>query len=154
MFSLKNKSYWSRFKKKESNKYICASQVWPFIVLIKQLFHGTAAKVSCHSTAICSGIQFKFQSWLSEIRYIWSWEVIKQSSIVISKSTEISRKSSESHQMAIRYSSERHQRVIRKSSESHQKVIRRFIWQPSDSHQTAIRQQIRKTSGSRQNVIK
>ena len=55
---------------KKGIQQICASQVWPFIVLIKQLFHGTTARVSCHSTAICSGIQFKFQSWLSEIHYM------------------------------------------------------------------------------------
>jgi len=80
----------------------------------KTFFGGIETRVLCHSTAVCSGMQFKFQSLLSEIHHTVMRSsnshqtVIRQSSIVISMSTEISRKSSESHQTAIRYSSERH----------------------------------------------
>ena len=71
---------------------------------------------------------------------IWSWEVIKQSSIVISRSSEshqkVIRQSSDSLQTDFRQSSESHQTAIRQPSDSHQAAIR----QPSESHQAAIRQ--------------
>ena len=109
----------------------------------KTFFGGIETRVSCHSTAVCSGMEFKFQSWLSGIHYMvmrGHQTVINSHQQVNRNQQKFSRKHSDGYQILIRTLSESHQKVIRKSSESHQTVIRRVIRKSSDSHQTSIKQ--------------